>query len=75
MKQIFYRQGKLFKIDLDQINEKAKQTDIINSLYAAVYEEFRGSVEKKEYKNLTNLERLNKLNEFALNWLKQKGFE
>jgi hypothetical protein len=34
-----------------------------------------GASEHPNYKDLSNLERLNKLNEFALNWLKDKGLE
>jgi hypothetical protein len=73
MKQIVYRQNKLFCIDKDNLSKKALKDDIINALYGAIYTEFSGAVYNDDYKNLTSLEKLNKLNEFANKWLSDRG--
>lgn len=73
MKKYFYRQNNQFVIDSDLLSSKANTTAVINGLYAAAYLEFRGAVENPKYKDLTALEKMNKLNEFAHNWLKTRG--
>jgi hypothetical protein len=70
---IFYRQNNQFKIDDSKLSQKAKNTQIKNALYAAVYTEFFGASENMKYKDLTLVDRINKLNEFAENWLKERG--
>jgi hypothetical protein len=71
---IFFRYNNEFRIKDSELPEKARNVVIKNALYAAVYEEFFGASENFKYKNLTTLERINKLNQFAENWLKSKGF-
>lgn len=72
---IFYRQNNQFKIDDSKLSQKAKNTQIKNALYAAVYQEFFGASENTKYKDLTLVQRINKLNEFADNWLKERGLK
>lgn len=73
MKKIFYRQNRLFCIDDSQLSEKAKTLEVKNALYTAVAIEFRGAVEKDEYKNLTYSQKMDKLNIFANKWLEDRG--
>lgn len=70
---IFYRQNRLFKIDTSQLSGDALKPENINALYAAVYAEFVGAVNNPKYKNLTPLQKMTKLNQFAQNWLVNKG--
>ena len=72
---IFYRQNNQFKIDTTKLSSKANTTQIKNALYAAVYQEFFGASENPKYKDLTLVQRINKLNEFAENWLIQRGLK
>lgn len=71
---IISRKNHLFVIDSTKLNSKGKRIQNKNALYAAIYDEFFGASENKKYKNLTNLDRFNKLNEFATDWLKEMGF-
>lgn len=67
---IFYRKNKLFKIDTDKLSHKAKTPEIINGLYLAVFEEFRGASDNPKYKRLNYSQKMSELNKFAENWLK-----
>ena len=71
--QIFYKDGRLFKIDDTQLPEAAKTVEIINGLYAAVYNEFSGAVNNPKYKNLSIKGIMIALNIFAEKWLTDKG--
>lgn len=75
MENIIYRQNKMFCIDKTKLSERARSNDIINALYAAIYAEFSGASKNDEYKNLTPLEKLNKVNEYANKWLRQRGLK
>lgn len=75
MSQIINRRNNLFCIDEQQLSDKARNTVIINALYAAIYTEFRGAAFNKKYKDLTTKDRLQKLNEFANEWLEQRGLK
>lgn len=72
---LIYRQNKLFKIDIKQLPIKARTTEKINALYAAIYFEFRGAEENDKYKKYTYQERMEKLNQFAKDWLLKQGFK
>lgn len=74
MKTLIYRENRLFKIDTKQLPTAANKSWIINGLYAALYEEFTEAATNDKYKNMSNLEKMNALNEFAHRWLKNKGF-
>lgn len=74
MKQVIYRKNKMFVIDQDELKPAARRPDIINALYAEIYNEFNGASYNPVYEKLTNLEKFNKLNEFAYNWLKARGY-
>ena len=72
---IFFRYNGEFRIKDSELPLKARSSQIQNGLYAAVYEEFLGASENPKYSKLTTLERINKLNEFANNWIIQQGFK
>lgn len=73
MKKIIYRQNNMFIIDREQLKSGARKDDICNALYAALYTEFSGATDNPDYKNKTNLERLQAINKFAFDWLKLRG--
>jgi len=73
MKQVIYRQNKMFVIDREQLKPKARSDEICNALYAAIYTEFAGASENPDYKDLTNLEKFVKINTFANIWLQTRG--
>ena len=73
MKTVIYRRNKMFIIDKEQLLPHARKEDIYNALYAAVYTEFQGASENPNYKELTNLEKVNKVNQFANEWLSKRG--
>lgn len=73
MKQIVYRKNHKFYIDIDELSPKAKSTQVCNALYAAIYAEFMGADQNPKYSGMTYLDRFNKVNEFANNWLKERG--
>jgi len=75
MKQVIIRKNRRFIINEEQLKPQANKPDICNALYAAIYREFLGASENPKYKDLTPIDRLNKLNEFALDWLKKRGLE
>lgn len=74
MVQVIYRKNKLFIIDQDVLKPTARKPEILNALYAELYTEFSGAHYNPNYESLTNLERFNKLNEFANTWLKARGY-
>ena len=74
MIQIIKRRNRLFKIDASLLAPEANKSDTINALYAAIYDEFKGAAYNPNYKNLTPKDRMEKLNEFANSWLKERGF-
>ena len=75
METIIIRKNKLFCIDKSKLSQKACKEDILNALYAAIYNEFSGANYNDDYKNLTALEKLNKVNEFAHKWLSDRGLK
>lgn len=75
MKQFVKRKNRLFIINENQLKPKAKTTENINALYAAIYLEFRGAINNPKYTGLNDKQRLEKVNLFACNWLKDRGLE
>ena len=73
MENIIYRRNKLFCIDKSKIKSQVHKDDACVALYAAIYTEFAGAIYNKDYKDLTSLERLGKVNEFANKWLSERG--
>jgi len=71
---VIYRSNKMFSIDNEFIKPEHRNSSVINSLYAAVYDEFKGASRNDKYKKLTYEQRMAKLNEFAEKWLRDKGF-
>jgi hypothetical protein len=74
MENIVIRRNRQFIIDSSKLKPEANRTDVINGLYAAIYDEFKGASKNKVYMKLTPLELIKKLNEFAYKWLKDRGF-
>ena len=74
MVQVILRKNKLFMINQEVLKPSARKPDLINALYAEIYIEFSGANYNPSYEKLTNLERFNKLNEFANAWLKTRGY-
>jgi hypothetical protein len=73
MEKIIYRQNKLFCIDKSKLKPMAQKNEVIVGLYAAIYSEFVGASKNRQYKDLNGLQKLDKVNEFALNWLSERG--
>jgi len=74
MEKVIYRKNKFFIIDKDKLKPLGRKDEVYNALYAAIYTEFQGANENPNYKDLTNLDKLDQVNTFAFNWLKQRGF-
>ncbi len=74
MEKVIYRRNKLFIIDKEKIKPHGRKTEVYNALYAAIYTEFQGASNNPNYKDLTNLDKLDQVNTFAFNWLKERGF-
>lgn len=73
MSNFIYRDAtKLFKINKDLLPLESRRTDVLNGLYAAIFTEFAGAYKNKKYKHLTNKEKLNEINIFAENWLRER---
>jgi hypothetical protein len=74
MNTLIYRENKLFKINKELLPEKAKTNAVINALYAAVYLEFINADKNPKYKDMTSLDKINSVNNFALQWLVNNKF-
>ena len=75
MDNLIYRKNKMFIIDKSLLKPKAQREDVYTALYAAIYTEFSGATYNDDYANLTPLEKMRKLNEFAWKWLEQRGLK
>lgn len=75
MSNLIYRKNSRFIVNKSQLAPKANRTDIINALYGAIYTEFFGATQNKTYKNLSNKEKMEKVNQFALDWLKERNLD
>jgi hypothetical protein len=73
MKTIIYRKSKMFCIDKSKLSKKANNNEIINALYASIYDNFLGAAKNPSYKGLNPKEMLEKVNEYANKWLKSRG--
>lgn len=73
MENIIYRKNKMFCIDKGKLKPEAQKNDVITALYAAIYTEFSGAIYNSDYKDLSNLEKFIKVNEFANDWLNKRG--
>ena len=63
----------MFCIDTSQLSANANKTPVINALYASIYDEFKGAATNPIYKGSNPKQMLDKVNEFAYNWLKTRG--
>ena len=73
MEQVIYRRNKMFCIDKSKLKPEGQKNDILLALYAAIYSEFSGASSNPDYMHLNALERLEKVNLFANNWLIKRG--
>lgn len=73
MADIIYRKNKFFCIDKSKLKPQARKDDVCVALYAAIYTEFAGANYNNDYANLTPLEKLSRVNEFAKKWLQERG--
>ena len=71
---IVSRNNGMFVLNEQALTIDARTPAVTNALYAAIYDEFLGATTNPKYQNLTTLERFNKLNEFARDWLSVRGF-
>ena len=69
---IFYRRSSKFFIDKSKLPAKANKPEVINALYGAVYKEFLGASKNPKYSNKNPLEKMQELNAFAEEWLKER---
>lgn len=70
---LVYRDGtRLFKLDESQLPPESRRVDVINDLYYALFKEFAGAAVSKKYKHLNNQQKMEELNKFAENWLKER---
>lgn len=75
MRTLIYRQDRMFKIDKDQLPLKAQSPAVMNGLYADIYTEFLEAQYSPKYASMDLRTRMEAVNEFALNWLTQRGFK
>lgn len=73
MEKIIYRKNKMFCIDKSKLKPEAQKNDVTTALYAAIYTEFSGANYNKDYENLSSLEKFEKVNDFAVDWLNKRG--
>lgn len=73
MKTIINRKNNMFCIDRSKLSSKANKDEICNAIYAAIYREFAGAATNPAYKGLTNLQKMNRINEFVNKWLFDRG--
>jgi hypothetical protein len=74
MHQLIYRQNHQFCINKELIKPQFQTLEVINGLYAAIYDEFKGAIQNDKYSKLTPSEKIQRINEFAYAWLTQRGF-
>ncbi len=70
---LIYRQGRMFKINDEKLPQTARKMDIKNKLFVALFREFQGASVNDKYKDLTIQQRIEKLNDYAKDWLIQQG--
>jgi hypothetical protein len=72
MAQVILRKNRLFVVNKETIASDNKE-DICNALYAAIYTEFLGASKNPKYKNVPAIDMLQKINEYANEWLSKRG--
>lgn len=75
MRTLIYRQDRMFKIDEAQLPVKARNVAVMNGLYADIYSEFLDANTSPKYASMSLLQRMDAVNDFALNWLTTRGFK
>lgn len=73
-KTLIYRKNLKFYINESKIKPQFRKVDVINALYGAIYEEFKGAIHNSKYVNMTPVEKIQQVNIFAEDWLKKRGF-
>jgi hypothetical protein len=74
MKPLVYRQNRLFKLEVSELPLKARSIPVQNALYAAIYDEFLDAQINPKYLNTDLVQRIQAVNDFARQWLIDKGF-
>lgn len=72
-KPLIYRQGRMFRINGELLSSKANNSQIKNALYMSLHSEFAGAINSEKYRHLTNEQKMQKMNEYAENWLKRNN--
>lgn len=72
--RLIYRQNLKFYINESMLKPQFRRVEVINGLYAAIYDEFKGAIHNEKYSNLTPIEKIQRVNQFAEDWLKTRGF-
>ena len=72
---LIYRQGRMFKINDDLLPPSARNSSVKNALYISLYREFAGANNSDKYKHLTNQQKMQKICDFAENWLKERKYK
>jgi hypothetical protein len=72
---VIVRRNRLFCIDEEVLPAAANTTPLKGALYAAIHEEFKGAAYSEGYKTLTVKQRMQSINDYAWQWLKDRGFE
>lgn len=76
MEQLVVRRSRLFVVDKTKLQtKKAQSNEVVNALYAAIYEEFKGASTNPKYKTMNNKELMDQVNSFSWNWLKERGLK
>lgn len=74
-KPLVYRQNKLFKLEETELPIKARDTQIRNALYEAIYTEFIDANSNPKYSNTDLIQRIQAVNDFARKWLLDRGLK
>lgn len=69
-----YRRNNRFIINTDKVKDLEGKDKVLLTLYATIYSEFFGAQYSKKYKNFNSIQKLEKINTFAEEWLEERGF-
>lgn len=75
VRELIYREGRLFKINRDKLPEMARTVAVTNKLFIAIFREFQGASENEKYSSFSYKERLELVNKYAKEWLLKQGYK
>lgn len=70
-----FKRGARIVLNKEALSEEAQTTEIMNALYAAIYIEFSGATKSPKYSEMTLKDKISAVNDFAFNWLKERGLD